>query len=94
MASIEKAPTQTQPANGSADREQLTNLVAELREECANLRQALAKVQEERDLYLRAVYAHARETLELEDIDIAELERTSAGPVELIDEDEAAPCPP
>src|SRR4051794_14520410 len=68
--------------NWQIEAERLAGLVKNLQQECAMLRQSLAKVEAERDLYLQAVYANARATLHFEEIDIPELEAASAGPVE------------
>lgn len=65
--------------------ERLATLVSELQEENAKLRQALAKAEAERQLYLKAVYENARATLHFEDVDISDVERMSAGPLEIIE---------
>lgn len=52
-----------------------------LEEECEKLRQSLAQVAAERDLYLKALYAYGRSTLHFENVDIPELERMTSGPV-------------
>jgi len=70
-------------SNGEAQR--LAALVNDLQVEIATLRQSLAKVEAERDLYLKAVYSNARGTLHFEDVDIAELEKSSAGPLQTLE---------
>ena len=52
-----------------------------LQSECAELRASLAKVEGERDLYLKAVYEHARKNFAFGDVDLLDLTRTTAGPV-------------
>ena len=63
-----KAPSQVSNANPETDR--LANLVKGLEEECAKLRQALAQLEAERNLYLKAVYANSHATLHFEDVDL------------------------
>jgi hypothetical protein len=63
----------------------LATLVRQQRDECERLRQALAKAEAQRDLYLKAVYEHLRGTFHFEDVDIPGLEAISAGPVETIE---------
>jgi predicted nucleic acid-binding Zn-ribbon protein len=77
--------TQSQGANGSAEIARLSTRVQELQDECEKLRQALAKLQAERDRYLKALYAGARATREFEDVDIASLQAMTSGPVEMIE---------
>jgi transcription elongation GreA/GreB family factor len=83
MKNTEAGSTPLPEANGEAQR--LAALVKELQQEVANLRQSLAKAEADRDLYLKAVYANARETLHFENVNIAELEKSSAGPVQALD---------
>ena len=64
---------------------ELATAVQKLQEECQTLRQELARAEAERNLYLKALYAGARETCPVEDVDIPELERNSAGPVETLE---------
>jgi hypothetical protein len=64
---------------------ELAAVVRSLQEECQSLRQSLAQVEEERNLYLKALYAQARETLPCKVVDIPELEKSSAGPVEIME---------
>jgi len=78
MNPVEVNQDQPRQANGEPEAERL---VKGLQEECERLRQALAKAEAERDLYLKAVYEHARSTLHFEDVDIASLTKDSAGPV-------------
>jgi hypothetical protein len=80
-------PSQTQghQSNGSAESERLATLVRELQDECERLRQALAKVETERDWYRKAISENARAAREFEDVDIPTLEAISAGPVEMIE---------
>ncbi len=67
--------------------ERLTALVRKLRTECERLRQALAKAESERDLYLKVVYEKMRKDLatEFENVTFEELQATSAGPVEMFE---------
>ncbi|MCI0739065.1 MAG: hypothetical protein L0Y72_08475 [Gemmataceae bacterium] len=78
QAKIEEASTKAENALLAAQ-------VQQLQSECDQLRRALAKCEEERNLYLKAVYEHHRANREFEDVDIPSLEAISAGPVELID---------
>lgn len=71
-------------ANGNHDVARLAALVRSLQGECAELRASLAKAESERDLYLKAVYEHARKSFAFGDLDLDELRRTSAGPVTLL----------
>jgi hypothetical protein len=64
---------------------QLATLVGQLEDECEKLRQSLAEVKAERDLYLKAAYANARSSLQFEDQDIPELQAASDGPVEILE---------
>ena len=86
MANIQKTgEAPLQGSNGDPDMERLAAQVKQLQTECEKLRQSLARTEAERDHYLKAIYAYERAKLEFEDIDIAELEKASAGPVELIE---------
>jgi hypothetical protein len=76
---------QLHESNGNSEVERLSLLVQQLESECDRLRQALARSEAERNHYLKAIHAYERARIELEDVDIAELERSSAGPVELIE---------
>lgn len=76
---------QTQGVNGNTEVERLATLVQQLQDECAKLRQALAKTEAERHLYRQAFYANARATREFQDVDIPSLEAISAGPVEMME---------
>ena len=78
--------TQNHQANGNPEIERLSALVQKLQAECEELKKALARSEADRILYLNAVYAHERAKIQLTeaDVDFDELQRTSAGPVELI----------
>ncbi len=65
--------------------ERLETLTKELQEECDKLRQSLAEVKAERDLYRKAVYENARAGLHFEDVTIPELQAATGGPVQLLD---------
>jgi hypothetical protein len=81
--------TQSQGNNSLPERDrdvaELATVLRNLQEECQALRQSLARVEAERNLYLKALYAQARETLPFKDVDIPELEKMSAGPVEILE---------
>jgi len=62
-----------------------SDLIKGLQEEIAKLRQSLAQVEAERDLYRKAVYESTRGTFHFENVDIPELERTSGGPVQTLE---------
>jgi hypothetical protein len=83
MKSAETSPTLA--ANGEPDRDQLVAAVRKLENECAELKRSLAQVEAERDRYLKAIYEKARESFHFEDVDIADLERSSAGPVQSLE---------
>jgi hypothetical protein len=86
MANVrEIGEAESKGSDGNAETARLATVVQELQAECAKLRQALAKTEAERNLYLKAIYANARATREFEDVDIASLEAMSAGPVEMIE---------
>jgi len=65
--------------------ERMAALLRKQRDECATLRQALAKAEEERGFYLKAVYELMRGTFHFEDVDIESLKAVSAGPAEYIE---------
>ena len=69
----------------NAETERLRMLVQSLQDECARLRQDLAKTEAERDQYLKGLYENARKIREFEDVDIPSLEAMSGGPVEMIE---------
>jgi hypothetical protein len=83
----EPGQTSQHQFNGISETERLELLVKQLQTECESLRQALARSEMERNLYLKAVYAHERERalLEFPDVDFDELKKASAGPVELLE---------
>lgn len=54
-------------------------------ETLAMLRAALEQVQHERDCLRKDYYARAREIFDIGEVPLEELQRTSAGPVELLD---------
>jgi hypothetical protein len=75
-------------SNGVPEIERLSLQVKLLQGECEKLRLKLARTEEERDVYLKAVYAYERAKLadfRIEHVDIAELEQASAGPVEMLE---------
>jgi hypothetical protein len=76
---------QSHQSNGGTEYERLATLVRELQDECNRLRQALAKMETERDLYRKAMFENARTAREFQDVDIATLEAMSAGPVDRIE---------
>jgi seryl-tRNA synthetase len=86
-AALSSKTSQASVSLPEKDREaaELATAVRELQQECQALRQSLARAEEERNLYLKALYAKARETIPFEDVDIPELEKTSAGPVETLE---------
>jgi hypothetical protein len=49
------------------------------------LRKELARCEQERDHYLKAVYSAERARLHLGDVDFAELEKSAVGPVETVE---------
>jgi molecular chaperone GrpE (heat shock protein) len=81
MAVVNK-PTEPNATNGDAELQRLEALVANLRAECDNLREALAKVESERESYRQLFLTEARERREFANVDYDDLIRTSAGPVE------------
>jgi hypothetical protein len=85
----ENGRAKTQQPSSDVENAQLSVAIEELRTECDGLRKALARAEEERDLYLKAVYEYEREralaSREFEDIDIDALKAMSAGPVETIE---------
>jgi len=81
-ASSQKA---SQGLNGASKVDPHADSLESLRAEIVGMRQALAHAEAERDRYLQAIYADERARLQVEDVDFAELERTSAGPVELME---------
>jgi hypothetical protein len=81
----ESDQAQSHEFDGQSKVERLENAVRRLQDECAKLRESLAKAEAERNLYLKALYANARATLEFKDVDIPDLEKISAGPVEMLE---------
>ena len=82
----------SQPSNhkssSALETERLELEVKRLQGECDNLRRSLARTEEERDAYLKAVYAYERAKLadlRVEDVDIHALEKSSAGTVEMLE---------
>ena len=80
MAIVETNPS----ANGTAETERLQAQIRELESECVRLKQALVKAEAERNDYRHLFLEEARARREFEDLDVATLERMSAGPVELL----------
>ncbi|MCI0364559.1 MAG: hypothetical protein L0219_11780 [Phycisphaerales bacterium] len=68
------------PANGSAETTKDAPLIDSLSQECERLRVALAKAEEERDRYRKALYEIERGKRTFEDLDIEELKRLPSDP--------------
>jgi hypothetical protein len=81
----ETKQAQLEPSNGNPAMDALIARLERLQEECDRLRQALAKSEEERKLYRKALYEQGRAAREFEDVDIASLEAMSAGPVGILE---------
>jgi hypothetical protein len=83
----ETSPTQLHQTNGNSEIERLSSLVQRLQSECDELKKALARSEAERILYLKAVYAYERGKIRLTDadVDFVELQKASAGPVEMME---------
>ena len=88
MAGIQESDqTAKHQSNSACEIERLSLQIKELQGECEKLRLRLARTEEERDVYLKAVYAYERAKLaelRVEDVDIAALEKASAGRVEML----------
>jgi hypothetical protein len=86
MAIVENSRSSGQPTtNGAADIEELHSQIRELQEECSKLKLALARSEDERIRYRQAFLDQARTAREFADLDIASLEKMSAGPVEMLE---------
>jgi len=96
MADVhEVIASENHQSNGVSEIERLMARVKELEAKCASMQLALAKVEEDRDRYLKAVYAYEREKLaspDLENLTITHLENYSGNSVELLDPNEGAAC--
>jgi hypothetical protein len=66
-----------------AERSQ-SNELAEVRAECARLKEVLAQIELERNYYRKGFIDYERQYGEFRDVDVADLEKNSAGPVELL----------
>jgi hypothetical protein len=78
----------THQSNSACEIERLSMQVKQLQGECEKLRLSLARTEDERDVYLKAVYAYERAKLaelRAEGVDIAALEKASAGTVEMLE---------
>lgn len=73
-----------QETNGVAEIERLQTRICDLEDECLRLKHALAAAETERAFYKQAFLDQARTAREFEDLDVAMLERMSAGPVEML----------
>jgi hypothetical protein len=80
--SHELAQPRSEGLSEHAEVERLSNLVKSLQEECEKLRQALQKMEAERN---QALCANARAAREFVNVDIPSLAAISGGPVEMIE---------
>lgn len=71
-------------SNGNDELARLAAFVREQQAVIAHMSKALAKAEQEREWYRKAICEYEREKREFEDVDIATLEAMSAGPVEPI----------
>jgi hypothetical protein len=72
-------------SNGAYEIERLSLQVKQLQGECENLHRSLTRSEEERNHYLKAIYAYEKAKLDFDELRKAESEDVSAGPVELME---------